>query len=199
MFAVLVGCSFCLPAVGPQMVRPGMSYPVAGALIGEKPTVLNQTGNRIREVEYPRTGIRLTLDDKGVVVRVNGEGEETSAEKELERIAKALPEGFKRSGFIPLLKPGEKPGTDEPTKYGYARLRIARMTSDTTAKITISFYGKGKDGEEEYGAAFIHLSWYHGCWTVTKYEGWDGTRTHDWQKERFIAYIDEISDNRPKR
>jgi hypothetical protein len=196
MLAIIAALSLGV-SIGPHMVRPGMPFSVARVLVGnEKPTILNRTNDRIRAVEYPRTGITLTLDDEGRVCLVNGKGEETSAEQELERIVRVLPEGFKQSGFPALIQPGEKAGTDEQTTiFGYARIRVARMTSDTTAKITVSFYLARDNGEEEYGTAFLYLSWYRGWWTVTKYEGYVGAEQ---RKIRLIAYIDEVSGNRRK-
>lgn len=197
MFAIVVGCGLSLSAPSPQAVKLGMPFAVVQALMREKPAILSLRGNNsIRAVQYRRTRLIVDLDEEGRVLLVNGKGEkEATAETELERIAQALPDGFKRSGCRPLLKSGEKPDKDSET-FGYCRLRVARMTSDTTAKVTVSFYFKGKDGEEECGTLFIHLSWYRGWWTITKYEG-DTERMIF--RDRLTAYVDEISGNRPKR
>lgn len=191
MFLVVAWLSCAIPTVGPQLVRPGMPHYVARALIGETPNILSRTNNRIRGVEYLRAGLKLALDDRGRIVSVNGE--EITAEDELERIVKALPEGFKRAGFRPILRSGENPDKDSEI-FGYARIRAAKMTSDTTAKITLSFYFKGKDGEEEYRTLFVFLSWYRDWWTVAKYEGDSGSEE---KQNKLTAYLDEVSAHRP--
>lgn len=194
MLAIVIGVSLGVSSLGPQLVRPGMPFHVAQALLGEKPQILNRTNDKIRVVEYPRAGITLTLDDAARVVLVNGKGEEISAEKELERLAKALRQGFEIAELEPLLFQGEKPDQDAKM-YGYSRLRVARMTSDTTAKITVSFYLGGHDPEEEYETLILHLSWYRGWWFVTKFEGDPGT---EHKRRKLFSYIDGVSGNGAK-
>lgn len=195
MLAIVVGLSFGLPAVGTPMVRPGMPLTVVSALVREKPTILNRTNGKVREIEYPRAGLTLTLDDEGRVLLVSNKGEEISAEKELARVTKALPDGLKRLGFGTVLKPGEQPDK-ETEALVYTRIRVARMTSDTTAKITLSTYRlvPNERGEEEVATLSVYLSWYRDCWTVNKHEGsvWsESTRL------KLFACIDEAAGKRP--
>ena len=77
------------------------------------------------------------------------------------------------------------------------------MTSQTTAKITISFIGvvysdetKAVDESYEYATLSLYLTWYKGEWTVEKYvsSSWFTNRSsaHD-HLLSFIANVDESS------
>ena len=120
-----------------------------------------------------------------------GEGEPSPAEKELKRVVGELPKCAEKAELPRILT--EMPAKGDEENYG--KVRVARMTSDTTAKITISYYTVFDKGRvEEPFTVFFYLSWYKGAWTVTKYEG-DipfPTLSYGHPLRKFIANLDDL-------
>ena len=187
MLAVTLGLTLGSLSLAPALVSPGMLLDAAAAMVRRPFTAPDRSGANTRAAS--------PASDAGRVVPANSRDGTATPERELARVVKALPEGFRRAGLGRLLGPGEDPDEDA-RRFGYARVRLARMTSDAAAKVTVSFYSYRDDREEVDDTLFVYLSWYKGCWTVAMT---DGGVNYDkggasWPALRaLIAHIDEAS------
>jgi len=89
-----------------------------------------------------------------------GEGRKATPESTFERLTKAMPELVGRAGMPAVRQPAAR-----LEQFNYTRVRVARLTSDTTARVTISSHAS--DDEIVYGIMTVNLSYYRGRWTVS--------------------------------
>lgn len=96
--------------------------------------------------------------------------EKTPAENGFERIEDALPKLLKEHTAAVVLKPKQEPNNFDQ----WCRVRVARMTSPETAKITLTVYRERRsDGERTtvtVGTLSLHLRWHRDVWTVTSHD-----------------------------
>ncbi|HEY1188130.1 MAG TPA: hypothetical protein VGE74_10760 [Gemmata sp.] len=123
--------------------------------------------------------------------------EPRSAEKDLKRVVAGLPKCAEQAGIPRRIFLAPPTGADKNLdRYGI--VRTARLTSDTTAKITIRFYYVFEnDRTEENFTLFLYLSWYKGTWTVTRSEGNVPTPDFGYGEplRKFVANLDELGSN----
>lgn len=193
MFASIVGVGVCWTAMSQSVVKPGMTYAELMALLHEQPVILNREQQKvIREVEFPRAGVTVAFNESGKVKEDKEANRKAASQRALERIALALPKGFEQAAMVTLVRPDAVPDKNEKLS-GFARLMAARMTSKKAAKITVGFYTEWENKLTMHDALFIHLEWFDGAWTVTKYEAGDWSSN---KVSRLVAYIDGLSGNR---
>lgn len=122
--------------------------------------------------------------------------EKPSPDSSFTHLVTNLPKWIEAASLPPASMNDKQSDASDPV-YGQSKVRVARLVSPTTAKITISLVlpGKGPKSEYEYGTVSLFLNWHDGRWTVTRYDEstWFTGKIQRDYLLKLIALIDKVA------